>query len=227
MKTARFQRILRFVLVTSLLVSVYGTTAVACSLHDPVQLSKGLLNHYYPNSLHVSGAIWAAQRDGILPMPDRKRLTAIGKERQDLDLRALQNAVRAIVSIDEELHPRLTATNLNASIVLVERYLWARFASDRELAVHVDGATKGDLVIVTDEPVVTALVAGRMTFEKAQELGVLKFFGTKNQIASFIDSASGLGAVPMKRANILKTYKFMSLIPKKSPDNSLLLSRRD
>jgi hypothetical protein len=43
---------------------------------------------------------------------------------------------------------------------------------------HVAGPSSGDVVIVTDEPVVAALNEGQVTPQAARELGLMRLYGS-------------------------------------------------
>ena len=49
--------------------------------------------------------------------------------------------------------------------------------ADVTLAVHVEGPAEGDVVVVTEPPVIKALADGTLTVQKALELGVIRFYG--------------------------------------------------
>ena len=58
------------------------------------------------------------------------------------------------------------------------------------MVTHVDGAQTSDIVIVTDEPVVAALVAGRITPLAARQQGLLRLYGPvdgQTRIADWLD----------------------------------------
>jgi hypothetical protein len=58
--------------------------------------------------------------------------------------------------------------------------LWTRFAPAQDgmsMVTHVVGPQTSDIVIVTDEPVVAALVAGLITPLAARQQGLLRLYG--------------------------------------------------
>ena len=48
---------------------------------------------------------------------------------------------------------------------------------------HVDGPSKGDVVVVTDEPVIAALINGRITPQAAHERGLMRFYGSPGAVS--------------------------------------------
>ena len=72
------------------------------------------------------------------------------------------------------------------TLVLIEPMLWARFQFDGGRAttsVHVDGAQAGDVVVWTAEAALRQIVDHRMTFARADELGLVRFYGDEAKIA--------------------------------------------
>ena len=66
--------------------------------------------------------------------------------------------------------------------------LWARFeptADGLRTAVHVSGAERGDLVMVTGEAVIAEIAARHLTFGQAYARGVARLYGDDAQIAAF------------------------------------------
>ena len=82
------------------------------------------------------------------------------------------------------------------SMVLIGPMLWTRFettGTTLNMTPHVAGPSKGDVVIVTDEPVVAALIDGRITPQAARELGLIRFYGSPEavqDVTSWLDRSS-------------------------------------
>ena len=78
-------------------------------------------------------------------------------------------------------------------LVLIGPMLWARLAPDNtglEMIPHTKGPSNGDVVIVTDEPVIKALVEGQVAPQTARELGLIRFYGAPEAVqraASWLD----------------------------------------
>lgn len=75
------------------------------------------------------------------------------------------------------------------SIVLIGPMLWTRF-EQREGALvmteHAQGPSRDDVVVVTDGPVVEALVAGRFDVQTAQARGLLRYYGAREAVAEVV-----------------------------------------
>jgi hypothetical protein len=47
---------------------------------------------------------------------------------------------------------------------------------------HLQGPESGDVVVVTDEPVIVALNDGRLTLKAAGELGLIRYYGPAERV---------------------------------------------
>ncbi|WP_156323328.1 hypothetical protein [Bosea sp. AAP35] len=168
---------------------VGGTTlASACGFEDPkgADTARGAINWIYPDALHVTSAVWRAQLEGVIRRDERPEAVRalLGYRRTAADLVKLRD--RLVVAMDGEAGPSL-------SILLIGPMLWTRFAPAQDglsMAMHVDGAQASDIVIVTDEPVVTALASGQITPLAARQKGLLRLYGTidgRIRTASWLD----------------------------------------
>jgi hypothetical protein len=156
---------------------IAGTpAAVACGFENPksAQIARGVLNWAFPQALHVTSAVWAAQLEGLI---DRAESTTgiapafVSSQRAGAKLAAVRNSLAA--TVDAKSAP-------NVSIVLLGPMLWTRFVSEGSslsMTVHSAGPAKDDVVIVTDEPVIAALLDGRMTPHVARDRGLLRLYG--------------------------------------------------
>ena len=153
--------------------------ALACGLHDGPSFQRGAMNWIYPNSLHVGTQVWMAQRAGRLESDAFAR-------RDDLTIEA-RNRYEYLQAKHwlRQLQARLAGPSKrgerpNIAVVLLGPMLWSRYqasGSDVTLAVHVEGPAEGDVVVVTEPPVIKALAYGRLTVHEALELGVIRFYG--------------------------------------------------
>jgi hypothetical protein len=171
-------------LVMAALLATSG--ARACGYHDPSALNLGMLNWSYPDALHVRTAVWMAQQSGLIaasaaPLDDDPLPPAM---RQQLRLRETTAQLEA-------LRGRLAAgadgrVLAGFSIVLLRSMLWARFEPTGDtlrLDAHTPGPGADDVVLVTDEPVIDALLDGRLTPRDAQQRGLLRFYGAPAAVA--------------------------------------------
>ena len=159
----------------------------ACGYHDPASASVGMLNWAYPDALHVRTAVWMAQASGLLarrePLPDADPLSVTFRFQQSIRLRDAQARL-------DELRIRVEAAVAgqpmpNFAVVLIGPMLWARFEGNEggvAMMPHVTGPAQGDVVLVSDEAVVAALAEGRMTASEARSHGLVKAYGTSENV---------------------------------------------
>jgi hypothetical protein len=158
----------------------------ACGFHDPAGLNRSALNLAFPDALHVHTAVWMAQLQNIIakaeqPAADDDRpeaLRALASYREAVGQLGLFRD-RAGARIGERTVPAFT-------VVLVGPMLWTRFEqSGTELVMtpHVTGPSTGDVVVVTDKPVIIALTEGTLMPRSARQLGLLRFYGEPERVA--------------------------------------------
>lgn len=164
-----------------------GRGALACGLEDPSSVAalRGALALAYPQSPQVGTAVWQAQLAGRLPgdpVAQQGELSA--------DARAVMRRVRAN-SLLRQLAVQLSAPGAaaappNLAVVLLGPVMWNRFAAhDGRLTplLHVAGPEPGDVVVVTELPVVEAIAAGSLGFAAAIDSGVLRLYGEPGVVA--------------------------------------------
>jgi len=169
----------------------------ACGFHTSQSLSQTILNLHYPDALHVNGAVWSAQEKGLLPL-DRKRLQATGAKRKLLDTRAYLETQRALYALGasfERAHPEDTRPGM--ALVLTETMLWTRYPAGGGIEPHVTDPESGDLVVVTDEPVVRTIADGQLTVTEALEKGLIRLYGSPEQELGFAERFGDFGAEPL------------------------------
>jgi hypothetical protein len=174
----------------------------ACGYHDPDMIRVGVLNWVYPECLHVKGAMWRAQKAGLLPPPDKERLAATGKTRELLDLRAYQEAQKSLMALGTGLAEMAPdGESAHFSMVLVETCLWTQFnVSGESESVEIDaiGPADGPVVVVTGEPVLHTMRNGKLTLSKAIEVGVAKLYGEPEEIDRFVKAFGEIGGSELK-----------------------------
>jgi hypothetical protein len=172
----------RFALLVALVAAV--PAARSCGYHDPSNVSLGMLNWAYPDSLHVRTAVWMAQRDGVLATAESSSasdaqtlLRQMAQFRQTAaDLAALRKGIAS--ALDDQAIPSF-------SVVLIGPMLWTRFHlvdGSLAMAVHVDGPAVEDVILVTDAPVVASLVAGQLAPAEARRRGLLRAYGRPQDV---------------------------------------------
>jgi hypothetical protein len=169
-----------------------GSEGFACGYDDPQSVSRGFLNWIYPDSLHVIGAI--SREVAIRRLP----LANFNSGGVDLFGRKFKLAKTSLDQFGAMLgaasHEPLRTP---VAVVLVEPMLWARFeptADGFRTTVHVAGAERGDLVMVTGEAVVAEIGARHLTFGEAYARGMVRLYGGDAQVAAFVQTYRQLGA---------------------------------
>ena len=188
--------------------------ALACGSHDPTQLARGWLNHFYPNALWVTGAIQKARHADELPPFDRNRLQARGDERTRLDRAAFANTLSALHALAVELQNRNGSGHQpDVALVVLDTMLWTRFSSkyfDVRQGLHVEGPDPGDLVLVTDEPVVQSIQNGTLSIARAVELGVVRIYASEGERGELLDRIGSIGEAPLPRSRFFAWSDFDS-----------------
>ena len=70
------------------------------------------------------------------------------------------------------------------SLLFIDSKLWARFSpgpQGYELQVHTSGASPEDIVIVTSETILAAVLDGTMSAQKALDLGLIAIDGKQDE----------------------------------------------
>jgi hypothetical protein len=173
-----------------------SSVALPCGFEDPnsVSTARGFLNWMYPKALYVGTAVWSAQSQGTIARDERPE--ALKK------LLGYHVAVERLGAFRDRLAASLDGGAVPAfSMVLFSPMLWTHYevsGATLNMTPHVGGPSQGDVVIVTDEPVMVALIAGRVTPQTARELGLMRFYGSPEavrDITNWLDrSLSGPGA---------------------------------
>jgi len=128
--------------------------AHACGYHDPSSVNLGMLNWSYPDALYVRTAVWMSQRDGALSRDG---------------LVAASNPAAAPMCVTH----RLQAAALKLT-VLRDRLV---------MTAHTGGPASDGVVILTDEPVIDALLDGKLTPQDARLRGLIRFDGVPDGAA--------------------------------------------
>ncbi len=153
---------------------------VACGYEDPssVDFQRGVLSWVYPKAGYVLGALTRAQLNMTIPSepaPPANYMFSFLKTARSLQ--SFGDALQDQEGEDDEFA---------FTLVLIEPMLWTRFLfSDgrAKTSVHVDGPQPGDVVIVTVETALRQMVDRRMTAARAEELGLIRFYGDEAKVA--------------------------------------------
>lgn len=181
-------------LVSAASLTVAASVAFSCGFEDPKSASgaRGILNFMYPKALYVSTAVWRAQLDGVIACddpPQKDRSIVAGRSKYDM-------AVAHLARLHDKLSGGLDGSPKPAfSLVLLGPMLWTRFVPEGHgiaMTPHVKYAEANDVVIVTDQPVIAALVEGRMRVPVAIELGLIRFYGPADKVAALTSLFDGI-----------------------------------
>jgi hypothetical protein len=132
----------------------------------------------YPGSFPVAVALRKAADRGVI---DATALEAPSK-----GTALYGDTVRRLQEFRKALAVSRAAAELPASFSLgyVESQLWTRYShSDGKIRVdiHTDGPVKGEAVVLTGEPVLTAVLAGRLSVDRALAAGMILIDGNKSE----------------------------------------------
>lgn len=162
----------------------------ACGYDNPQSIALGSLNWIYPDALYVRTAVLQAERTGLLPP---------GNPGAQSGPFAFHRATSAMKSFGAHLaDPRLAETSTAISVVLIPQVMWTRFEVGPEgvtVQGHAEGPLDGDVVIVTEEKVVRALVDQKLNSATAEENGLLRFYGNPKHIAKVRTALTSAGQV--------------------------------
>lgn len=187
---------IRAIVPLVLAIAVAATSrAQACGHHDPSSVNLGALNMAYPDALHVRTAVWMAQRDGGLP----PREPSTDGDPQTATIHAMIRLGRTVTMLGALRNrmplPKGEKPPPSFSVILIGPMLWARFEpriGELALQAHADGPAQGDVIVVTDEPVVTALIEGGITPQEARRLGLVRLYGESAGVEGVTSLLDGL-----------------------------------
>lgn len=152
--------------------------AFGCGFHAPLEVQ---LDSMYPGSFPVAVALRKAADSGVI---DAAALEAPGKGG------ALYiDTVRRLQAFRTTLAASPAAVDLPASFSLgyVESRLWTRYSQsggEIQVDIHTDGPNEGEAVVLTGEPVLTEVLAGRLSVDRALADGVILIDGNESEQAA-------------------------------------------
>jgi hypothetical protein len=178
--------------------AIHAAPARACGYHGS---GVGSLNLVYPKALWVRTAVWEARQAGLLPPPadDPVSPEVAAARAQGLVSvadTALQRAAGYLHALERSLaagSPAQAAPSL--SVLLIGPVLWSRIVPGTEnsgLQFHVASPRSGDVVMVTDEPVVAALVDGTLAPRAALDRGLVRFYGEDAMVRAAVAAFEAL-----------------------------------
>ena len=165
-RRARAQAARRAVAIFAIgaLAATASVAVSACGYHVAI----GGVSVVHPSSIPVAVAIHAAVGEGRLaPLADAPAPLALVRA-----IGAMRNFATALQSDNPDLPP--------VALVLVEAHLWGRVvpgAGAKSWQAHADGPASGDVIVVTGEPALAALLDGRLRWDAAIASGLVVVSG--------------------------------------------------
>lgn len=165
-------------------------TALSCAFHAVPEVK---LEGMYPGSLSVAVALRKAADGGVinaaaLQTPSRRGALYIDAVRR---LHAFRKAIAA--------SPGAAALPESFSLGYVESWLWTRYSRDDgkiRVEVHTDGPVEGEAVVLTGEAVLTEVLSGRLSAERALADGTIRIEGSEGDIAAMRRALDTLSVTP-------------------------------
>jgi hypothetical protein len=160
--------------LAGLLLAGASPVAIGCGFHPALEPQ---LESMYPGSLPVAVALRKGADNGVI---DAAALEAPGNGTAlYIDtVSRLQNFRKALAS-----SPAVAELPTSFSLGYVESQLWTRYSqSDGQLhvSIHTEGPAEGEAVVLTGEPVLTAVLAGRLSVDRALADGMILIEGNEN-----------------------------------------------
>jgi hypothetical protein len=156
------------------LAATASVAASACGYH----LAIGGVSVVHPSSIAVAVAVHGAVSAGHLaPLAEAPAPLALIRANG-----AMRNLAMALQSDAFDLPP--------VAFVLVEAHLWGRVvpgAGPMSWQAHADGPANGDVIVVTGEPALAALLEGRLRWEAAVASGLVVVTGPAEARARVTD----------------------------------------
>lgn len=146
----------------------------ACAFHAVPDVQ---LTGMYPGSLSVAVALRRAADNGVI--------NAAALEAPSQRAALYIDSVRRLHAFRKALAASPAARDLPASFSLgyVESRLWTRYShTDGQISIdiHTDGPANGEAVVLTGEPVLIEVLAGRLSVERALADGLILIEGNEN-----------------------------------------------
>jgi hypothetical protein len=152
-------------------------SAIGCSFHS-LEIEFETM---YPGSLPVAVALRSAADSGVI---DAAALEAPGNGTASYD-----DTVRRLQEFGSILAASSASAELPSTFSLgyVESQLWTRYsqsAGEIRVDVHASRPAAGETVVLTGGPVMTELLAGRLSFDRALADGLILIDGNESAKAS-------------------------------------------
>ncbi|MCO5066502.1 MAG: hypothetical protein M9924_19150 [Rhizobiaceae bacterium] len=184
--------------------ALHPVDLLACGYDNPQSIALGSLNWVYPDALYVHTAVSQAEAAGLLPSD------GLGAQRGPF---AFYRATATMKSFGTNLaDARLAEGGVAISVVLIPQAMWTRYEigpNGVNVHGHAEGPLEDDLVIVTEETVVRALVDGKLDPMTAENKGLLRIYGVPEHIekvrAALMRTAKHDKAQPIRFSTAVST----------------------
>ena len=134
------------------------------------------LSWSYPKALYVKGAVSMAMSAGTLRHSDRvQRGNIFGFHRVAAKLHSLASRIEG----------GGTRLEVPVSIVLIGPMLWSVVTPSPDglsVRTHADGPAPGTAVVITDVPVLAALLSGDLSSQPAEAASLIRIYGPANMV---------------------------------------------
>ena len=132
----------------------------------------------YPGSFPVAVALRRAADSGVID--------AAALEAPSMGTALYADTVRRLQAFRNTLAASPAAAELPASFSLgyVESRLWSRYSHSGgkiRVDIHTDGPLEGEAVVLTGEPVLTEVLAGRLSVDRALAEGMILIDGNEGE----------------------------------------------
>jgi hypothetical protein len=167
--------------------------STACGFHNPDDLAiqRAGLSWSYPKALYVQGAVSMAMGAGTLRLSERL---------QRGDLFGFHRVAAKLHSLASRIEGGRTRLKASVSIVLIGPMLWSVFTPSSDglsVRTHTNGPAPGTAVVITDVPVLAALLSGDLSSQTAEEASLIRIYGPANMV--IITRAALRDAFPDKK----------------------------
>ena len=148
-------------------------SASACGYDNPDDLAQYLINIRYPKAMYLRAAVADAERAGLLPTGASRKTS--------LDPFEFYRTTTKLQQFGKRLaHWRGSGKGAGFTLALLDVALWTRYqpaADGYSAQVHADAPAKGDLVLITDVVVLTALLDGELGMVDALKAELVRVYG--------------------------------------------------
>jgi hypothetical protein len=170
-ETPMIRNLRKKTLLAAAMLVAAASLAGACNYHgESLGVFDGNFRALYPKSSVVYFAIMDAVDQGLLERSAFEPAASGG----------YWNAVARLDEIARRLQAASTPGGPAMSLVFIESDLWARYESGPQgyaVTVHTPGPRAGDVMVVTSEAGVAAMLDGRMPVTVALERGLIALDG--------------------------------------------------